>query len=585
MKIHSPEFEKKLTAIVRTAALQNAAWSRIWGQRKKGWMSKLRGLLGVSLGPAFGVIVVGFVLGQAVSHEQLVAAIACYLLGSIFCLGGAIPSIVNCKDSDRFALDNFPIGDSRIFDFEWHGICVSARARCLTGFGMGLALLEFPPDTLLEWVGLFVFAGLYWRISLALGALIGAYVPPSLSTLTGMAFLTIPIGLGMYHGRPTGFLVPLLDPLVSVVNISFPTAWLAQFLGWFSDPEHSRNWIFAIPLLLVLIQLPRARRLLRSSCQYHEPASFVVIDEDESESALEHSAFAAKFTDADPALNISESVPAKLDRDFLQAIPLEQDFGRIERWIYSWFTPREKLLTEAFCELPLRLTANWVRYMKLLIIGALVIAALPPLGGWRIYPQLIVGALVLLSQIYLGDFNGRALSSARGNSQLVFHSGFPVRFAELQAMSLKATIVMSLAALLPLTIFVAYLSCSWGAGWLLEGPTPQTTFARITFGVETGIELALLILVYSPAVNASEYAERSTSNKRGFSGALFIATVAFPASVISILAAVAAIVTSSLWVTLATLTFGATCSFLVYRYYEKRLNGPRIDLIPSAKKS
>jgi hypothetical protein len=586
VKIHSPEFEKKLTAIVRDAVLENAAWTRIWNQRKWGGWSKLRGLLGLSLSPAFGVIIVGFVLGQTASHEQLVAAIACYSLGSIFYLGGQVSSIVNCKDSDRFALDNLPISDAKIFDFNWHGLCVSTRMRCLTGMGFGVALLEFPPDTLMEWVGLFVFAVLYWRISSTLGALIGAYLPYLLSTLTGMTLLIIPIGLGLYHGSFTGFFIPLSDPLISVVNISFPTAWLAQFIGWFSDPEHSRNWIFAIPLLLILTQLPRTLRRLRSTCQYHEPASFVVADDEELEKwvASKHGEFTAGFTEADSALRITDSATAELDRDFLRPVPIHQQFGFIERWIYAWFTPREKLLTEAFCQLPLRLTANWVRCMKLLVICAIVSAALPPLIGWGIYPQIVVGAFILPLLFSLGDFEGRALSSARGNNQLVFHSGFPVSFRELQAMSLKATLNKSFAALLPASIFVALLSCSWGAVWFLDGPKPLTTFGQITFGAETGIELVLLWLVYSPALNASEYAERSTANKRDFFRAIPFLTVAVPVTVISMLTVVVTVVSSTLWVTLATLAFGAICSFLVFKYYEKTMNGPRDDLVPSKRK-
>lgn len=587
MKIHSPEFEKRLTAIVRDAVLQNAVWTLISRQRKKSWWSKLGAIVGLGLGPAFSVLFIGFVIGGKASHEQLVAAVGCWFLGSTFWLGGLICSFVNSKDGDRFALDNLPISDARIFNLCWQEICVSARARCLTGLAMGLVLLEFPPDTLMEWIGLFVFAILYWRVSLALGALIAAYLPPSLVTSIGPVLLVIPIGLGLYHDTFPEFLVQLFEPLVSIVNVAFPTAWLAQFLGWFSDPEHSRNWIFAIPLLLILTQLTRTLRRLRSTGRYHEPVSFVVADEEDEELenwvASKHGEFTVGFTEADSALQITDS--AELNRDFLRPVPIDQKFGVLERWIYAWFTPREKLLTEAFCQPPLRLTANWVKCMKLLVICAIVSAALPPLSGGHIGLQLVVGLFVLMSLCSLGDFEGRALSSARGNNQLVFHSGFPVSFRELQAMSLKATLIKLFAALLPVSIIVALLSCSWGAVWFPDGPKPLTTFGQITFGAETGVELVLLWLVYSPTVTASDYAERSTANKRGFFGAFLFFTIAFPATVISILAVVATLVTSTLWVTLATLAFGAICSILVVKYYEKRLNGPRIDLIPSAKKS
>ena len=309
-----------------------------------------------------------------------------------------------------------------------------------------------------------------WPLAGLAGALLGTY-------LVALGFLALrwrhaarAYGLG-WVGLVTLWLgsnfapAPLRAAVISWLNEQgdllvgvLPTGWLVgPGHRWLTGQAHASDALWLLPALALTTLLPSVRRWLEQRYQFREAVLLDYAAEvPEDCSAEDREALAGHF-EAPQRTGLTEITDRILSREFLLPAS-EPTSGWIERWVWRWWTPRERLLAEWDWATGPTWTFAW-KTGAMLLGGSLVLTLSGRLLGWTWLESAlpvggVLGGLSSLP-VLIGLAGGRLQTPFGATAKLSPYAVYPRGLKELLGLLNKVSLVRTLAALPLVTAFGA----------------------------------------------------------------------------------------------------------------------------------
>lgn len=403
------------------------------------------------------------------------------------------------RSSDLAVLTSLPVPTEFIFRWQLQKFLrgsLWSLGDVLVGFGTLASVLNFPG---MKWCAVIPLAVLTWILTLSLAALCAAHVRQSRYAWVYMAVWGGLLGLLIFHWLVNwSLLLSMFDRAAPGINILLPTGWgisLFQLLM-----PHS-NWPVALllmPVAGVICTLRHSLLRLRSFYAFRETTRQESgdLEPDIEETASQNSVISQQNADERPRqLGPTAILEIIQTRRFLDA-PQWPNRNRLESFLWRWFTPRERALSEiAFPNGP-GILALWKRIFRdfavLAVSGLAVGMANPTAKMWFIGCGIFYTGIMVLGCVNNSGrmFRGLMCSGVR----IPMYTNFAAGLIESARMLLKVT-ALQIPMLLSWSILsgalIAHLAQIPLEGGMLLGARGgcllcATRFIFLVFGFSSG---------------------------------------------------------------------------------------------------
>jgi hypothetical protein len=503
VKLHSPEFERRLRRAVKRAVRGSPALRR---DAKRG--RRPRHYSALPLLRLFMSSVPALLVWNAYGATHHLAPCLVVLNGWLILMALFRAShLFQClfQAPDRFALLHLPISDDDVFRWE--------RQKFI------LASIFTAVDILVVYVLLAALVGMGWVAWLAVGplALVTALAHAGLAALLAAHLahwvlfgrllavlfsfvLVVATRLVRYWDAALGMAWVWLDGHATWFNTLLPTGWAVSVFGVL-DPATGWRALPALLLIAVLIgSLGPSFRRLRAGFAYREIAAPEAPDLLPEEEAAEWRA--THTPDALPRVGVT-AIAELVEERRLFAPPAWPERGWLERGLWKWLTERERALADFAFVHGLALTQGWRKVFRNLLIGlALGFAASlrsPAPALWLLGLTLVVAGIQVLALVYAsGSAFGKIASSG---VFIPYCAVYPVGFRELSRLLVKYTLVQfPLLAAFSLTASLGIHRLVAGAGFVV---LPAAVMGLKAAGLLAAARFPLVALGLSACTNDS----------------------------------------------------------------------------------
>ncbi|HTQ49846.1 MAG TPA: hypothetical protein VMJ12_03975 [Candidatus Acidoferrales bacterium] len=503
MKLHSPQFQRKLRRGVRKIIRGSRELRKEYRQAKKfrkhvnaWWFIRSA----FSLGFGAGVMAAVKATGHPASG---LAFIALWSFAWIFFLTQNLWIFLHTH-LDIMALRLLPVSDATIFRWQLQKFSTKT-IFALLDLSMGFAALglwlNFATS---QWVFLPLIIILSWLTLLALVVLCATIIPRRIQQITPGAIWISGFLLFLALGIDGKAVLSLLDQIAPDLTLILPTGWpvlLFQLLL----PGSSWIAILAlVPVVVLLISFKNSITRLQNDVRYKEyilpmaPDTLTATNAQDSPPA-----------DQAPAphnLGLTAIEEIILSRQFLEPLPWSQ-LGWFERQLWNWFDAREKALSEFVFPKGFKITVPWwktVRNLAVAVAAAMILGMIEPTSrNWIIGVGLFLTILQALAQILNNGTAFRQMFCSGVN--IPVYAGYGLGYRELSRFLLKCSAIQ-------LPLFIPFITlCGVLATWLSELPWQM----GIILGFKAGILLSagrfmLILFAFSGGTNdGSKYRLRT----------------------------------------------------------------------------
>ncbi len=395
------------------------------------------------------------------------------------------------RDPHLFVLALLPVSDREVFARQFRkGIVGSWKTFVAVALGFGWATwksTDSVPNALLSAAA---FACVFPPLAVAIAVASLRWRAIAL-WLHSTFFVAIAAGLlgnvfpSVRHG-----IAALLQRHGDAIAATFPTGWLVlPWHAWTSDGPHLL-YLAALPLPVVLATIPALVSWLRESYRVRDSVLLSAFGEVPEGAPPEFAEAVANASAAPRSRGETTIVDDLLARRFL-ADQLPAPTAWIERWVWRWWTPRQRLCAGF-------LSSDWPRWSRHFLVSLGL--ATTALGiGWAIrttirievwseawLPVWLAGGAVsaLIGLPFQSGFGRGFKGIPQGNQVLSPFLWQPLAFGELTFVLLKPNLVRTLV-MLPACVGFGMI-----VAWILEFP-PWT-------GATIALQISLVPLAVFP---------------------------------------------------------------------------------------
>lgn len=459
MKLHSPSLEKSLVREIRKATraspslIRQAKQSRkVNGTRSRAWL----GFLFVTLLP---VVLTAMTIGSSGHPITGLAFLSLLLVAFAVSVANSLWTALHAHQH-LSVLHLLPIPAEGIFRWQTQGAIRRQFPHLIGICGALCAFALYAGIPLMAWAALVPLGLLAWLSVLACGLLCAAFVPPRQVALVNAAVWTCGFLLLISNKLVGSHVLRLIDSNALQIMNTLPTGWSLQaclyFLG--RDPATIILPVLASVALAGTIGWSWTRMRLSYVKASPEPDPVITWqDGDEPE------AHASALPDA-PLVEIEAALRT---RAFLEAGPWAASTGPLEKWLWQWFTPRERVLSEfAFFDAP-SISRSWVRITKTLVFAiAITLACSFILATAKIW-VVLAGLLAVVFQVMKNMLdNGAAFRVAwTSNGQVPQHALYGIGYEELSQLLVKVSLIQVPLALSAGAATGCFAAMALGSVW------------------------------------------------------------------------------------------------------------------------
>ena len=475
MKLHSPAFEKGLRRGVRRAVRAAPALKRDFRAANK-FRRHYSAIGFVRLLLSLGLALAAWKAAETTGHPATgLAVMTVWAFVFIFFHVTGLLQRLYASD-DLPALNLLPLPAAAVFRWQLQKFLfrsVFLLIDLLAGFGALAAFAGFVPGA---WVAVPALALLTWAVVLACAALCAAWRPAFPYPLVNGVVMVVVLALFFLRNSLLPIVLAALDRWAPTLNLVLPTGWPVSLFQCLPPNNRWLYLVLLVPTGAVIWTIRDSLARLQSSYGFKE------ILRQESPDLVPGEAAelpGAAGTDPDRPLHLGPTDIEQIveSRQFLEA-PQWVPGASFERWLWRWFTPREKALAEFVFPNGPAISAPWKKTFRNLGITA-VLAAVAGLASpepklWVLGGGLFVLSCQVLAQVVVG---GRAFGKVQCSGVLIpIYAGFPIGFRELARLLFKCS-VAQLPLLMSFTVVAG--ACT---AWLTELPITD----GITFGFKIG---------------------------------------------------------------------------------------------------
>lgn len=498
MKLHSPRFEKNLRREIKRTLRSSPELKR----------EARRGKLRRRLRLRFGFRLLGSAIpATAMWHSfEITGHVACALaVLSLWVFTLAFFRAANLLDClfvapALSAFVHLPISNDTVFRWQWQKFILQsiysfidiAAGFVVLGLICDLSWLQWmalPPLTLLAGVAL---AGT--------AALLATRLPKQArfvaATAGGMWFLLFLFGRIV----PWEKVWRLIDNQAVWINSLLPTSWAISLFQLLLPGADWVRLILLIPIAFLICSLKDSFARLQTDYSFKEvtiPESSDMIPDDAMEPVL--------ATDSSPTphrLGVTAIEDIVQTRQFL-SFPAWQERGLLERWLWNWLTPRERVLVEFAFDDGLAFSAAWKKIIRNLLITMVAGFAIgyirPSLHIWILGLGLFATICQVLAQVLA---TGRAFTKLFCSGvNIPIYAVYAVGFRELSRLLFKCSAVQ-LPLLIPFSIAATALIIH-AAGISGVPVLMPFLFGFKVAGLLTASRLLFVVFAFSSGTNDS----------------------------------------------------------------------------------
>lgn len=458
MKLHSPQFQKRLRRGVKKNIRKSRELKKEYRQAKKfrkhiniGWLFRAA----LSFGFGAGVMAVVRATGHPVTG---LAMIALWSLVWVFFHAESLWMFLH-SHLDILALRLLPVSDAAIFWWQLQKFfrrVIFSFLDLLAGFG---AVGLFLKLSTAQWLVVPLIIALSWGTLLALAALCAIHIPRKKRQM--MTFAIYLSGFVLFYAvkMDGGAVLGWLDRIAPDLNWMLPTGWpvtLFQLLL----PDSPPTAIFSMaPVAFLLWSLKSSFARLRNDFRFEEHVLPMIPDivpaMNPKESAIAGSA-------PQPAQNLGLSAIEEIvqSRRFLEPVPWPQR-GWFEKQLWNWFDCRERVLSEFAFPKGYAITVPWRNALRNLAVAMAAAFTLglvdPTLKNWIMGTGLFVTVCQALAQILGCGVAFRPMFCSGVN--IPIYAGYGIGYRELSRLLLKYSAVQ-LPLFIPFITFCGVLTTS-----------------------------------------------------------------------------------------------------------------------------
>lgn len=489
------EFCRRLEAAARAAGAgrRTGPWPRLVRAARPFWVTVVAALL----------VTAGVALGDSLSGGGKRLTLAVLALVLCFDVHQRLAKTLY-QNPDLLALALLPA--SREWVFRRHLRRGLGEMAFLLPLGVALvwvARLGTPPDR----VGLpLVVAG-----GLLLGGCFAGFGVLALrwrhaATARGVLWMgLVVLWLGNFVA-PDGLKHALLEFLNQYGDMAaglLPTGWVVGPLHrWLGGESHASDALWLLPSGALLTLLPAVLRWAQANYRFRDAVLLDYAAEPPADCDDEDRAAIAEQHTRPTHTGLTEVTERILSREFL--LPASgPDRGWIERLVWRWWTPRERLLAEWDWAGSPRWTWSW-KTGAMLLAGGVILTLAGRLLGWLWLETAlpaggILGGLACLP-VLTGFAGGRLAIPPAGSLEISPLIPYPRTFRELLFLLVKASVVRATAAV-PLAVGFGAL-----AGHLLE-----TSWLA---GAELGLRACVASCAVTPLLVTARVASGTNDTQR-----------------------------------------------------------------------
>lgn len=513
MSIRSTRIEQAVSKQAESMIQKNAEWLRKSRERPavwRGWLNIFFTFLLIYVLPALPMVM----MRGAHADPLLAHAWWCiWSFGALLLVSGGLASLWFGPAGEVTALENLPLSDGSVFDFQWQEFVDGTWTRFFGAIVAGVILMPEWKFELLPCVGLIVFGIAYWQGSIAVNAILVALNRSAICTWLGLLLMGGVMTLFVLWNPVFAKFVDAFFLIARNIIPLLPVAWGWELCHGVTGASFNHA-LFIFPFGLLLWLKSWAIVHMRSMYVYRE-IDVASTDSVDAELATGFEISGDRLTVIAPnKLDSANAVAAVKTREFLNSPPYEEAFGFQEKVFHRWLNARERMILMSYGAFPLKLTRGWIASWKTALLVTLVILLWPFEAAWLIGVNLIgllilccfslsAGAVVCRAEDGVTDPSGNVLS---------FHSGYPVTLSELRRIAGKAGIVRGIFAMFPLGFFGFLSGVANDAEWAIQWYGTFSGVQRGWYGLETGVELALVWASTYPMIWMLSVNSNSRSN-------------------------------------------------------------------------
>lgn len=487
MRLHSPEFEKRLKRSVRKTVRASRDLRK---QARTVTKPTQYNIATVARFLSPGVLALG-VGGVADLTKNPAASLAVITLWMLVWVCVRIAAGVNClyRDPNLAAFSFLPIGDRDIFRWQFQKF-LRVSAIGLLDLFVGLSTFAWCYHfTAAQWLLVPLIVALTMALSLALVLLGVARYPllpyqivPALVVISALIIFTTHYWTGRY-------VMALLNDYAPQINL-LPTGWALSLCRIPVEPGQWLKLLLLLPIGGLIFTVKDSLSRLRFRYEFIEVVAPRASD------LVPGKIDPASAEDDVVRVGASEIEEIILTGQFF-AIPKWWETGRVEKALWNWFTPRERALSEFVFPNGVAIGKPWWRIFRNLAIavaGACAVGMVAPvLVYWVIGAGVFVTFSQALNQILLIGGAFRPTSCSGVNIPL--YAAYAIGFRELARVLFKCTLIQAPFLLLYTTLGAALATYLAGHFSLIEsvslgvkvgGLLLATRFIAVTFAFSSG---------------------------------------------------------------------------------------------------
>ena len=505
MKLHSPLFERALRRSVKTIVRRSPELKRA---AKRGRLRR-HFQLKVVVRPLASVFL-AFVVWNSFETTQHVAGSLAVLSIWAFALAFFRASnLLNClfNSNDLSALVCLPVETKTVFRWQRQKFNLNSIYSFIdlaAGFSVLGVICKF---SYLQW-------SLLPALTLAAGASLAAIAALlvtrasaltriAVASMTGLWFIIFLIGRFV----PWEKVWRLLDGQSAWINALLPTGWIISLFELLLPEKNWMQLVFIFPAGFLIWSLKDSFAKLRKDYEFREitvPVSPDIIPRHEREDVPASGIDATRRH-----LGVSEIEQIVQTRQFFVKT-LWHKRGWLERRLWNWLTPRERVLAEFAFDDGLSMSRAWKKILRNVLIavgaGFVVGFASPVLRIWIIGFGLFVTTCQVLAQILL---TGRAFTKVFCSGvNIPIYAAYAVGYREFSRLLFKCTAIQ-LFFVIPFSMVATAIIVH------LSGITGVAHLAVIVLGFKIGCLLAatrfpMVTFAFSSGTNDSSRFKLST---------------------------------------------------------------------------
>ena len=553
MKLHSPEFERRLKGGVREAVRRSAELRKEARRVRKPrhFSAHVPARIGLSAVLALLVWVMARKTGDPTAGLALLSLwMLVWLCGRV---EGLQTSLYAHPDLSALAL--LPVPTPILFRWQLQKFLqtsVLSLVDLLAGLGAYAAFQGFSTG---QWLLVPVVALCAWLVFLALVFLFAAHWPHlPYGMIWGLGW-----GLGAVCliGRELvgKYVIALVSSMAPVLNL-LPTGWSLSLASAVAGRDSWPNLLWLLPIAGVISTMKSSLVRLHGRCEFTEDIAEVPPDlvPGEEEAAV-------------PTAAESAMPPRHLGTTAIEEIVLSRccfagskwhEAGTLERLLWRWLSPREHALAEFVFPHGIEITAAWRRIFRNLLVATAAAVALgwwsPRLRLWILGLGFFVTVCQTLAQLF---GTGQAFAPVQCSGvHIPLYAAYTIGFRELARLLFKCSFARSVF-LIPFAV-----TCGGLAAWLFRWPWLD----GVTLGLKAGV-----LLLAVPFITVTFGFSSGTND----SGRFAIRTFVLLGSVVSLgliflgLATVALLVPDAIvaWSSCALAILGAYAFFRAYGWF------------------